>query len=283
MEKGERYSNFSDLIGLIRKGEFEMRNMLVKSVAAVLAMAAATAANAAIDSPHLGGNGELFLTIWDPTVGNEASFNIGLNLNINSFTGNSAFQLTSVFSDPVFQQYFGAGSAGGSNLGNTAAWRYNVVAASSSADESRLLFTHVDSGFSGIIDGAVDSAATITDQYQAALGTTCDSCGTDIKASPKYAGDNFGSNFNGVAQVINNATSVGTSLYFYRALNNAASSGEYDPMVPATLTQLGTWALSSAGNGTLTYTPVPLPAAAWLLGSGLIGLFGIGRRREQAA
>ncbi|HKR46164.1 MAG TPA: VPLPA-CTERM sorting domain-containing protein [Paraburkholderia sp.] len=258
-----------------------MRNMLVKSVAAVLAMAAAGAANAAIDTPHLGGNGELFLTIWDPTVGNEASFNIGLNLNINSFTGNSGFVLSNVFSDSTFQQYFGAGSAGGSNLGNTAAWRYNVVAASNSADQSGLLFTQVGGGFSGLLNGATDNAANATDLYQVALGS-CDSCGTDVKASPKYAGDNWGNNFAGAAAVINNAAGVGGTLNFYRAVNNTAPDYINDASSPATLTQLGTWVLSSAGNGTLTYSPVPLPAAAWLLGSGLIGLFGIGRRREQA-
>jgi hypothetical protein len=37
-------------------------------------------------------------------------------------------------------------------------------------------------------------------------------------------------------------------------------------------------------NGTLTVVnpaAVPIPAAAWLLGSGLLGLAGIGRRRLQ--
>jgi hypothetical protein len=50
---------------------------------------------------------------------------------------------------------------------------------------------------------------------------------------------------------------------------------------PSTPTLLGTFTFSGS---TLTYTAagtsaVPLPAAVWLLGSGLFGLFGIGRRR----
>jgi hypothetical protein len=41
-------------------------------------------------------------------------------------------------------------------------------------------------------------------------------------------------------------------------------------------------------SGDLTYTiagvsAVPLPAAVWLLGSGLLGLAGIGRRKKAAA
>ncbi|MEJ2644417.1 MAG: flocculation-associated PEP-CTERM protein PepA, partial [Gammaproteobacteria bacterium] len=37
--------------------------------------------------------------------------------------------------------------------------------------------------------------------------------------------------------------------------------------------------LSSAGN--MALTPVPLPAAIWLFGSGLVGLVGISRRRRR--
>jgi hypothetical protein len=54
-----------------------------------------------------------------------------------------------------------------------------------------------------------------------------------------------------------------------------------------TTTYAGFWFLSSAGQ--LTYNivaeaaPVPLPAAVWLLGSGLMGLIGVGRRRRATA
>ncbi|MGI9320139.1 MAG: VPLPA-CTERM sorting domain-containing protein [Thiogranum sp.] len=41
--------------------------------------------------------------------------------------------------------------------------------------------------------------------------------------------------------------------------------------------------ISSRGPGAFIGggTPVPLPAAVWLFGSGLLGLFGIARRRRS--
>jgi len=41
--------------------------------------------------------------------------------------------------------------------------------------------------------------------------------------------------------------------------------------------------LTLSSNGTLSVGAVPLPAAVWLFGSGLLGLIGVGRRRVAAA
>lgn len=48
---------------------------------------------------------------------------------------------------------------------------------------------------------------------------------------------------------------------------------------PQALSLLGNWSL--ANDGTLSFAPVPLPAAAWMLGSGVIGLAGLSRRRRK--
>jgi hypothetical protein len=45
---------------------------------------------------------------------------------------------------------------------------------------------------------------------------------------------------------------------------------------------LGSATLSSAGTLTITGNPVPLPAAVWLFGSGVLGLIGVSRRRKAA-
>ena len=46
---------------------------------------------------------------------------------------------------------------------------------------------------------------------------------------------------------------------------------------------LGKTFFVSGGPGDEFTPPVPLPAAVWLLGSGLLGLIGIGRRRRSAS
>ena len=47
--------------------------------------------------------------------------------------------------------------------------------------------------------------------------------------------------------------------------------------------QFGSTAQDAFEFSNLSATPVPIPAAAWLLGSGLLGLFGLARRKQVAA
>jgi hypothetical protein len=80
---------------------------------------------------------------------------------------------------------------------------------------------------------------------------------------------------------------VGSSLSFYNILGNTSATGTFDGIAKNSVltTQYSNGFFFLNANGDLTYNvtsagaPVPLPAAVWLFGSGLLGLAGIGRRR----
>ena len=70
---------------------------------------------------------------------------------------------------------------------------------------------------------------------------------------------------------------LGTPVF----LNELSTMGQndaniYESSTGITVSANGSITGFATGGGT---TPVPLPAAIWLLGSGVLGLFGIGRRR----
>lgn len=64
----------------------------------------------------------------------------------------------------------------------------------------------------------------------------------------------------------------GTVSFFWIGLQGEAGAGQLEPTTPI---ELGTWRLLANGDLQL----VPIPAAAWLFGSALLGLAGISRRR----
>jgi hypothetical protein len=112
------------------------------------------------------------------------------------------------------------------------------------------------------------------------LGATANSTNQGVFGTTQASGGSTNLNLygGGLDMTGLNGVAPGTSVTLYGVTGNGTGSGF------TTAYSLGT-ALFSTATDTLTFTgnggntPVPLPAAVWLLGSGLLGLAGVGRRR----
>ncbi len=90
-----------------------------------------------------------------------------------------------------------------------------------------------------------------------------------------YSGYSWGDNWgNGVDFNATNLLGQSSDVYFTSFVDGVGSMATYDPLMSASLASDGTFALSAV-------SAVPVPAAAWLFGSGLVGLVGVARRRKQ--
>jgi hypothetical protein len=74
---------------------------------------------------------------------------------------------------------------------------------------------------------------------------------------------------------------VGSTVALYGITGNG-SLGAVQSYVLGTASLGTNGTLTLASNPTTAPPPVPLPAAVWLFGSGLLGLVGVSRRRKAA-
>jgi len=257
---------------------------------AVMAAAWGSQASAAYQLPSTG-NGALVFSAWDP-VGKQ-SYTMGLGLSLNDLISGGApgtvaplsFDLSTV---SAFTGLF-------SSLPSSLLW--NVAAADSTTGAIRLAYTSGStlSQLQGIPlnNQNVTQAGTDMQTYlgrESAHGcgvTTTGTC-TSTSAADAWninniASTKWGANY-GIPGNFNGSGSVGSILNFF--FSTAADQIAGNPAAIAQF-QGGTWSLSSNDvltfSGTSAVSSVPVPAAIWLLGSGLFGLVGVSRRRGQAA
>lgn len=275
-----------------------MKN-IKKLLAVAVAVAAAQSASANWDTgvdtsgdSFAGGNGELFLTLWDPI--SKTSYSQDTGIRFNDLLSGSAFSNLTIALDSTKLGVFG---------GDYSKVQWNLVAASGHYTNDTYdaydtaQFGLIASGKANSLPGITDGQSQIDyvlgflpklNGYKASIGATspvvANEVITEVNGGPKYAGGSiWAAEFSAYlpgTMAVNGVNGDTTNLWLF-------GFGDNDGALPLTAI-LGTATLNlSGGNGQLVLNAsapaVPLPAAGWFLASGLAGLGGIARSRKKKA
>lgn len=252
-------------------------NSLVKAVAVLaLVCSGAQAANAQgyPDPASNPSGGALIVSIWDPVASVSLVYAVP-----DVFYQQTGALAPTQFNVPEFGQVF-AGS-------NSADILYHVYAAGVDANNNNrgAIFVTGPAGLPNVTTGNVQGNFTAAQTFYSNLDDICGAqtpCTTTDPTSGAFAGVAAWGNLS--AQLpFSAAETVGNALSFY-AIGQATGS-RVRPTDPATVDAIagGTaqWLLDA--SGLMSYSVIPIPAAAWLLLSGLLGFGAISRRRQPAA
>ncbi|HEY4366979.1 MAG TPA: VPLPA-CTERM sorting domain-containing protein [Steroidobacteraceae bacterium] len=273
-----------------------MKISLKSVVAIVLAGAAAfTAVSASADviAPSTG-NGELTLFVRDLTTGNVYARGLEVTLDDiapQSVTGGAYSGPTSVgFTLPTITHDANMTAFLATTAGHQVQWGVlgaDMVGGNQAGTPKRVAFTTNDDILgNNIIPGNLQvagAAGTIGSLIDGINQNLPDAAGSSLSGVDNIGGQwgNPGTLGDGADHVFaindNNAADIGSAQAFYLATSTTGGNGVQGRLFQTASLQLD-------ANGDLhAVAPVPLPAALWLFGSGLVGLAGIGRRRRQGA
>jgi hypothetical protein len=241
------------------------------------------------------GNSDLIAVVVDTKTGESFFDNLGILALPSSLLTSQSFNLataggsawstfvTDTGSDPLSFAVFGGGNRTGAadpviNPGSNPPYPLNsysiTVGGSGSAatpnppsNGNLTQFNLIDQSIIGPLNSGT---------YNVHAGTGYD---TNDSSEPEYTDASFLTSVNGkFSGVTDVAAGSPNDFYNFTQTKTATST----TTTPSTATLLGTFTFSgstlafAAAGGS---TAVPLPAAVWLLGGGLFGLVGIGRRR----
>lgn len=286
-----------------------MKSSVISIAAAVGFALVSVAANAGLVAPPVsGGNFQapaaaptttgLFLAIFDTAGTHSDLVNLGydttaVNLasgNLNPDTAGGAFSLAANptgAAGQVLQVDFGIVPGFSTVSGTLATDQFMVVGGISGGAGTEQAVVGAPNtpptAFSAV-SGLINNIQTEIADWQASAPTSgflTDTTGTQTyspQSGPLHSG----------ALVTNQSFSaaVGSALSFFNITTTSSHVAHDTAYTNASSPPNGFFFLGS--NGDLTYNigapaPVPLPAAAWLFTSGLLGLVGVARRRRAQA
>jgi hypothetical protein len=275
--------------------------MKLKMTLAAAAVGLAFAAPASAIVLPSTGNGELFVSVWDSNVGGTQGYARGLGVTLNDFLANPNQNLTFA-ADPLFQSNFSPALVAGGTL------RWTLFAGDSIdtvGNRQRVLTTGQLVAPNNLVaawNHAALNAALVNANIDVLPHLNSVGCGVNascVSNDPGIVGwpggidwaDDFGAN-----NVVNAAGNIGSALNFFLVQNAAtgATTSTLSQTQRSVFLQDGTgprstWSLAADGSVNYVGTagvqvdPIPVPAAVWLLGSGLLGLVGVARRRQTKA
>ncbi len=181
---------------------------------------------------------------------------IGPDANLTTFLGQNGGH------DSFSFGLLGAGQNTGGATANAPGASVVVFTSNQSLADSNLNVPSA-SGLQSNVGAVLATVNTLNSQLPDAAGSSADVSGTYNLSSHE---------FNLYNDTIAILTALGSNIDLYAATGNSSKAGTGQLYTAGQITM--------TANGTLeAVSSVPLPAAVWLLGSGLLGLAGVGRRR----
>ncbi len=256
-------------------------------IAAATVAAFATGAQASIDkgTDALIGNGELIFAAWDNAA--QKSYFLDTGIHFNDIKANLAANVPTIFQvDAGFSTFFGSATsslvwnlyAGSNNINGDYSDMSNYGAITTVATKSAGLTLKYDfNGLDSLIN-AVAPDAIFKNEGGDASPTSANLSYTSTNPSDaKFLGTSLV--WGQYGNLTANTTAVKSGESSYAILSEAFLDENFDFQTTATFIGRATFD-ASTGEGRIN---TPVPAAAWLLVSGLAGFGAISRRRKQQA